>query len=164
MITLIVAAGNNNEIGKDNQLLWHLPDDLKHFKKRTLHQTIIMGRKTFESLPGVLPKRHHIVISRNPNFSSDHPNVDVVASLEEALQKAQSEEIFIVGGGNIYTQTITLADRIEMTRVNTTVEADTYFPEIPENEFELIRRVYHPKDEKHAFDFEILSYRRKSST
>ncbi len=162
MVTIIVAVGQNNEIGKDNQLLWHLPKDLQRFKKLTLNNPIIMGRKTFESLPGILPKRTHIVISRNKNYPVETPNVVLVSSLEEALALVNNQEAYIIGGGTIYEQSLNLADRIEITRVEVEKEADTFFPEIPLEEFELVYREYHPKDDKHPYNFEFITYQRKS--
>jgi dihydrofolate reductase len=120
-----------------------------------------MGRKTFESLPGILPKRKHIVISQNLEFRIQNPEVLVVYSIEEALEKAQefSEEIFIIGGGNIYSQTLHLANKLEITAVDFTCEADTFFPEIPKDTFQLTYREFHPKDEKNKYNFEFLTYK-----
>ena len=117
MITLIVAASDNNVIGKDNDLLWHLPNDFKRFKRLTSGHCIIMGRKTFESLPGILPKRTHVIITRQPNYKVE--GCVVVSSLEAAIKEALKidDNPFVIGGGQIYKQALQIADRIELTRV-----------------------------------------------
>lgn len=149
---MIAAAGSNNELGKDNDLVWHLPNDFKRFKSLTTGHHIIMGRKTFESLPGILPNRPHVVISRNPNYKKE--GVKVVQSLEEALALAQDDaQPFIIGGGMIYQLALPLAQCIELTRVHATFEADTYFPELPTDEWTLEWREEHAADERHKFAF-----------
>lgn len=160
MLTMIAAAGENNSLGKDNDLVWHLPDDFKRFKKLTSGHFIIMGRKTFESFPKPLPNRTHIVVTRQPNY---HPKeIIVVHSLEAALDMVKNDrQPFIIGGGEIYKQGMEYADRIELTRVHGTFEADTFFPEINENEWKLIAEEHHPKDEKHNYAFTYLTYERK---
>lgn len=163
MITIIAATAQNNALGKDNKLIWHLSDDLKRFKSLTLDGHIIMGRKTFESLPGILPKRKHIVITRNPEFQQE--GVVVVQSLEQALEVVPSDEVaFVVGGGEIYAQTINITDKIELTRVHYNFEADTFFPEIDLDKWELVSSEFHPKDEKHQYDFTFETYLRKKKT
>ena len=160
MITLIAAAAENNALGKDNDLLWHLPEDFKRFKQITSGHYIIMGRKTFESFPKPLPNRTHIIITRQKEYLAD--GCLVVHSLEEALEiSPQNEEVFIIGGGEIYNQSIEIADKIDLTRVHTTVEADTFFPEIDTNIWKLVFEEFHPKDEKHAFDFTFLTFVRR---
>lgn len=160
MITIIAATAQNNALGKDNKLIWHLSDDLKRFKSLTLDGFIIMGRKTFESLPGILPKRKHIVITRNPEFRQE--GIVVVQSLEQALEVVPSDEVaFIVGGGEIYAQTINIADKIELTRVHHDFEADTFFPEIDLTKWELVSSEFHSKDEKHQYDFTFETYLRR---
>lgn len=153
MITLVAAAGENNELGKDNDLLWHLPDDFKRFKKITSHHFIIMGRKTFESLPGTLPNRVHIVITRDRNYGK--VGAEVVHSLDEALEKATSKkDVFIIGGGEIFKQSMDIADKIELTRVHSTFkDADTFFPKFSKKEWKLVSEEEHPKDEKHEYAF-----------
>jgi dihydrofolate reductase len=147
-------------LGKDNRLIWHLSDDLKRFKSLTLDGFIIMGRKTFESLPGILPKRKHIVITRNPEFRQE--GIVVVQSLEQALEVVPSDEVaFVVGGGEIYAQTINIADKIELTRVHHDFEADTFFPEIDLTKWELVSSEFHSKDEKHQYDFTFETYLRR---
>ncbi len=162
-LILIAAAAENNALGKDNELLWHLPDDFKHFKTKTMGHTIIMGRKTFQSFPKPLPKRRHIVISRNTDYTIEHESCEVTHSLEAAIAKVAEEEVvYIIGGGEIYKQAEPLADGIELTRVHTVFkDADTFFPELAEQNWELTSETLHPKDERHAFAFTFLSYRRK---
>lgn len=163
IISIVVAASENNVIGKDNQLIWYLPDDLKFFKAQTINKVIVMGRKTFESIGNrALPKRINVVISRNANFEVPE-NVILVNSLEEAIQQYQNEEeICIVGGQQIYTMAISLVDIIYITRVHTEIEGDTYFPEIPTNDFILEAEEWHPQDEKHAFSFTFQKWVRKN--
>lgn len=160
MITLIVAAAENNALGKDNQLLWHLPDDFKRFKSLTTGHYIIMGRKTFESFPKPLPNRTHVIISRQPDY---HPEgCIVVDSLEKAIAACpKTEEVFVIGGGQIYHQAISIVDKIDITRVHHTFEADTFFPEINPNEWELTAEEFHPKDDKHQYDFTFQTFIRK---
>ena len=161
MLTLIAAAADNNGLGKDNDLVWNLPVDFKRFKKLTSGHCIIMGRKTFESLPGLLPKRTHIVITRQKEYPSE--NCIVTSSLEEAVKIAYSkdENPFVIGGGEIYKQSMEIADVIELTRVHAVVEADTFFPEIDESKWELVEEEFYAKDSKHQFDFRFLTYKRK---
>jgi dihydrofolate reductase len=160
MITIIAAAGQNNELGKDNDLVWHLPNDFKRFKKLTTGHHIIMGRKTFESFPKLLPNRKHIVISRNKSYNPE--GVIVVKSLNEALQAVKDDaQPFIIGGGEIYNLGLEIADKIELTRVHKNFEADTFFPEIPLENWQLIHEEYHEKDENHKFAFTYQTFVRK---
>ncbi len=152
MITMIAAAGENNELGLNNDLVWHLPDDFKRFKDLTSHHHIIMGRKTLQSFPKLLPHRTHIVITRNKDFSQE--DVVVTHSMDEALQVVKDDEQpFIIGGGEIYEMGMAVAHRIELTRVHGSFKADTFFPEIPLSEWKLVKEVYHPKDPRHAYSF-----------
>lgn len=161
-ITLIAAAAENNALGKDNDLLWHLPDDFKRFKKLTTGHSIIMGRKTFESFPKPLPNRKHFIITRDKNYTTHYPACVVVHSLEEALEKTTQEStVFIIGGGEIYALGLAKASKIELTRVHESFEADAFFPEIDPKDWTIIQEEYHPKDDKHALDFTYLSYVRK---
>ena len=122
-----------------------------------------MGRKTFESLPGILPRRKHIVITRNPDFKKE--GIVVVQSLEQALDRIPiDKEAFVVGGGEIYKQAIAIADKIELTRVHHDFEADTFFPEIDLTKWELVTSEFHPKDDKHQYDFTFETYLRKKNT
>lgn len=155
-ISLIAAIAQNNAIGNENKLIWHLPLDLQFFKKTTLNGTIIMGRKTFDSIGKALPKRTNIVITANRNFNA--PGCKVVADLNAALAIADGEEIFIVGGASIYTQSMSIAHRLYITKVHHSFEADTFFPEIDFSVWKEISREDHFKDDKHAYDFSFLIY------
>ncbi|HEA29953.1 MAG TPA: dihydrofolate reductase [Leeuwenhoekiella sp.] len=158
MITLIAAAAEDNALGKDNELLWHLPDDFKRFKKLTTGHHIIMGRKTFQSFPKLLPNRTHVVITRQKDY---HPEgTHIVHDLDAALEFAAGDEnIFIIGGGEIYALAMNRATHLELTRVNANFEnADTFFPEIDKKQWELVEKKPHPKDEKHAYHFDYLTY------
>ena len=157
-ITIIVAAAENNAIGKDNDLIWSLPNDLKRFKKLTSGHSIIMGRKTFDSFPGLLPNRKHIVISRNKNISfSDE--VTVVNNFEDAIRETGDDENpFIIGGGQIYKLAMDLGDKIELTRVHEEFKADTFFPKIDEDKWKLIHEEFNEKDERHQFSFTYKTY------
>ena len=161
-ITMIAAAGENDALGKDNQLVWHLPDDFKRFKKITTGHKMIMGRKTFESFPGPLPNRPHIVITRDRSYTVDHPACVVVHSLEEALEhRTPDETVFIIGGGEIYKLAMEISDIIELTRIHANFEADAFFPRIDPDQWELIKEEHHPQDERHAHAFTYLTYKRK---
>ena len=160
MITLIAAAAENNALGKDNQLIWHLPDDFKRFKEITSSHYIVMGRKTFESFPKPLPNRTHVIITRQKEFLAE--GCIVVNSIEKAIEACpKEEEVFVIGGAEIYRQSIGFADKIELTRVHDTFEADAYFPEINLNQWELVFEEYHPKDEKHKVDFTFQTFLKK---
>ena len=155
MLSLIVAASENNVIGSNNQLLWHLPDDLKHFKHTTQGHCVIGGRKTFESQGKPLPARTNIVITRNRHYKTE--GCIVVHSLEEALEKArQDAEPFIIGGEQIYRLAMPLVDRIYLTRVHATFEGDTYFPEFDPAQWREISRTHHQRDARHAYSFTIF--------
>lgn len=158
MITIIAAAAANNALGKDNDLIWHLPDDFKRFKQITTGHFIVMGRKTFESFPKPLPNRTHVIITRQEDYNAPEGCI-VVNSLKRAIAICpKDEDVFIIGGGEIYQQSMNIADKIELTRVFTSPEADTFFPEISPEEWKLVFEEFHPKDEKHAFDFAFLTY------
>ena len=160
MITMIAAAGENNELGKDNNLVWHLPNDFKRFKKLTTGHCIIMGRKTFESFPKPLPDRTHIVITRNKNYSRE--GAVVVGSLDEALSVAKwDDRPFIIGGGEIYELGMSVAQTIELTRVHGAFKADTFFPEFPSGDWKLISEEHQPQDERHAYAFTYETWVRK---
>lgn len=161
---MIAAAGENNALGKDNDLLWHLPDDFKRFKRLTTGHKIIMGRKTFESFPKPLPNRTHIIITRDRAYRTNHPDCIVVHSLSEAVDLiGQEESSFVIGGGEIYELAMEITDVIELTRVHGSFEADTFFPEIDLSDWELVGEEYHPQDDRHAFSFSYLTYHRKES-
>ena len=157
-ITIIVAAAENNAIGKNNNLIWNLPDDLKRFKRLTSGHCIIMGRKTFDSFPGLLPNRKHIVISKKSK-SYFPEEVIVVNNFEDAIKATNEDKNpFIIGGGQIYNIAMKYTDTIELTRVHKEFEADTFFPKINEDEWELINQEKHEMDERHKYSFTYKTY------
>lgn len=160
MIILIAAAAENNALGKDNRLLWHLPDDFRRFKQLTSHHYIVMGRKTFESFPKPLPDRTHVVISRQKDYCPE--GAIAAGSIEGALELCpKDQDVFVIGGGEIYALALPYADAVELTRVHARFEADAFFPELPKEEWELKASEYHPKDERHQTDFTFETYLRK---
>jgi len=160
-LALIVAASENNVIGKNNQLPWYLPGDLKYFKAITMAKPVIMGRKTFESIGKPLPGRDNIVITRNADYQAD--GIKVVTSLEEAIELAESitlinsgEEIMIIGGAQIYKQALAMADRVYLTRVHRHVEGDAFFPELETDQWQEVAREDIAAEEPNPFDFSYL--------
>ncbi|MCX4291087.1 MAG: dihydrofolate reductase [Odoribacter sp.] len=159
-LSIIVAAAENHVIGKDNALIWHLPADLKHFKALTTGHAVVMGRKTFESIGKSLPHRRNIVISRNPSFKAEGGKV--AASIEQALDwVAGEDEVFVIGGGRIYNELWSRADRLYLTRVHTEMEGDTFIPVVDEREWKLVSREDFKADEKNEFDYSFLEFCRK---
>ena len=161
IISLIAVLGRNNEIGKDNRLLCRLPSDLKRFKAITSGHTVIMGRKTFESLPnGPLPNRRNIIISRNTQFAVE--GAEIYSSLDYAFLKCINElEVFITGGAQIYAQALPVADKLYITRIHASFpEADTFFPPIDRNKWKETGRETFPADEKNPYPFTFLEYER----
>ncbi len=160
IISTIVAMGNNREIGRDNDIPWYLPEDLKYFKKKTLNRPIIMGRKCFQSIGRPLPKRTNIIITRNPYYIVS--NAFVTHSLPEALDIAQQneeEEIFIIGGGGIYDLSKELWDRMYITEVDIDIpDADIFFPEMDMSKWKLVEENAHSKDEKNEYDYVFKVY------
>ena len=157
MRILIAATSQNNALGKDNKIIWHLPDDFKRFKELTSGHHIIMGRKTFESFPKPLPNRTHVVITRQKNYNPE--GCTVVNSIEEAFRICpENEDVFLIGGAEIYKLGLPFTDKIELTYINETFEADAFFPEIDFSEWKLTNEEFHPKDEKHAHDFSFQTY------
>ncbi len=162
MLSIIVAIAENNAIGKDNDLIWYISDDLKRFKKLTTGHSILMGRKTYESLPnGALPKRENIVISRNMELNL--PNCTMLYSLEEAIEKYANtaEEIFVIGGGSIYKKLLPYANKIYLTQVHATFDADVFFPEINFKDWIKISEENHQKGEKNEYDYSFINLERK---
>jgi len=156
-VTLIAAASENNIIGKDNKLIWRLSDDLKHFKELTKGHFVIMGRKTFESMPKALPNRTNVIITRKTDYKAE--NTIVVNSLEKALKAAENDnQPFVIGGGEIYKLSMEIADRIELTRVHTSIEGDTSFPEIDLEKWQEVKNEKRLKNEKNEYDFSFLRY------
>lgn len=164
-ISLIVAAASNNAIGRNNELLWHLPIDLKFFKNTTWALPVIMGRKTFESVGSKpLTGRTNIIISRQEGLTSQYDNVWFAASLDEAIEQAkklETKEIIIAGGAQIYEQALPIANRIYLTRVHVHLEADAFFPEFSVDEWDLTRSSDFEANEKHAYSFSIQQWDRK---
>ncbi len=160
-ISIIVAIAENNAIGKDNKLLWHIPDDLKRFKKITANHTVIMGKNTFFSLPsGALPNRKNIVISDDKN---DKIKDCVMAySIEDAINKCDdNKENFIIGGASVYRQFLKYTNKLYLTKVHKSFEADTFFPEINLNEWKLIERQDFKPAQKNFFSYSYLVYKKK---
>ena len=158
-ITIIAAAASNHALGKDNKLIWHLSKDLQHFKTLTNGHAVIMGRKTFESMPRALPNRTNIVITRQSDYQAE--NITVTSSLSEALTIAKDDpRPFIIGGGEIYKEAMSIADEIELTRVHADFEADTFFPEINSHQWKEVWREEHAADEKHVHAFTFLRYQK----
>ena len=164
-ISLVVAASENNAIGKNNQLLWHLPKDMKFFKNVTWAMPVVMGRKTFESMGSKpLSGRKNIVITRKPDWKAE--GVAVVNSVDAAVALAKElnyKEIFIIGGGEIYMIAFERANKIYMTRVHAELEGDTYFPVIEKNDWKLVSNTDNPADEKHAYTFSFQLWERKTN-
>ena len=162
ILKAIVAYAENRVIGKNNDLIWHLPDDLKHFKTHTAGKTIIMGRKTWDSLGGrPLPNRRHIVITRKKDFVAK--GAEVTHSLEDAIHLAKAEkEVYIVGGAQIYALSMPMIDVLEITEVHAAFDGDAYFPTFNTANFELISQHYHPTDENHQFSFTFKTWVRKA--
>lgn len=162
-INQVVAAAENNAIGKNNQLLWSLPNDMKFFKNTTWGMPVIMGRKTFESLGKPLAGRTNIVITRQTGWKP--AGVHVVHDIKEAMivaSETDAKEAFVIGGGEIYKQTMPITERLYLTRVHTVIEgADTFFPEVKESEWELLSRLDFPADEKHAYAYSFEVWQRK---
>ena len=161
MITIIAAVANNNALGKDNKLIWHLPADLKRFKKVTSGHCVIMGRKTFESLGKPLPNRTNIIITRNTDYKAD--DCLITNSLNEAIELAKKEDNnpFILGGAEIYKQSLKFADKLDLTFVHHTFEADAFFPEIDLTIWEQESREDFKADEKNKYDFSFVTYTKK---
>jgi dihydrofolate reductase len=163
IISLLLAASENNVIGKDNDLPWNLPNDLKFFKNITWGMPLIMGRKTFESFKKALKGRTNIVITRQGNWHNEC--VTVVKDLEEAWQEAAKtdcKEVFVIGGGEIFKQTFALANKIYITRVHSKVEGDVFFPEIKTAEWNLVSERHMFKDEQHEYDYTFQLWQRKA--
>ena len=162
--TIVVACSENRVIGKDNKLIWYMPADLKFFKATTMGHHLMLGRKTFESMGGPLPGRTSIVITRNQNFKV--PNGHFIAtSINEGIALAESlklDQLMILGGAEIYKQTLNLADEIILTEIKSEFDGDAFFPKIDSNEWELIWHERHEKDRKNKFDYEFKKYLKKN--
>ena len=163
IISAIVAVSENNAIGVDNDLPWHLPADLKYFKNTTMGKPVLMGRKSFDSVGRPLPGRTNIVITRNKEFY--HSGVEIVYSVTEGIALAKSlnvPELFVIGGSNIYDQTKEIWDKLYLTKVNTVIEnATAFFPELDWERWQLTSEEPHTKDEKNSLDYNFCLYERK---
>jgi len=160
-ISLVVAVSTNNAIGKNNQLLWTLPNDMKFFKNTTWAMPVVMGRKTYEALGKPLNGRFNIVISKQKDFKPE--GTTVVNSLEEAIKIAYAadyKEVMIIGGGQIYKQSMPIADKLYLTRVDAELEGDTSFPEIDTDAWEMISQETHLADDKHAYAYHFQTWER----
>ncbi|MEO8820349.1 MAG: dihydrofolate reductase [Ginsengibacter sp.] len=154
MLSHIAAASENNSIGLNNDIPWKLSTDFKYFKNKTWGMPVIMGRNSFEAMKTALPGRINIVITRNTNWQAE--NAFVVHTINEAIEKAkesEAKEIFIIGGGEIFKQTISIVDRIYLTRVHTTMEGDTFYPEIDKTKWQLKSEESHPADDKNNYPY-----------
>ena len=167
IISLIAAVGANDVIGADGDLPWHLPDDMKFFSRTTKGHHVLMGRKNFESIPDrfrPLPGRPNLVVTRNPDYT--YPDAQVVHSIEDGITlaaQAGEEELFIIGGGEIYRQTMDQADKLYITHVDAEPEGETHFPSIDQTEWDRTLVSHHEKDDVHNFSFTIYVYTRKES-
>jgi dihydrofolate reductase len=164
-ISIIAAVAANNVIGRDNKLPWHMPADLKWFKKLTMGHHVLMGRKTFEEFKKPLPGRVNVVITRNPNWAAD--GVAIARSVDEGISKAEAagdKEIFIIGGADIFTQVLHRADRMYITRIHAEPEGDTFFPEFDDvNEWKLVDAEHCEADEKNPYPYSFLTYERSGA-
>ena len=162
MLSIIVAKAKNNVIGKNNELIWHLSEDLKRFKKLTTGHTIIMGRKTFQALGRVLPERKHIIFSQNPDFKVDDPNVEIVHSMLQIQEYIENdEENFVIGGAMIYNLLMPYVTKMYVTQIDKEFEGDAFFPRIDEEKWKEIERIPGIKDKDNNIDYEFLTYERK---
>lgn len=162
MISIIVACSENNVIGKDNGLIWRLSNDLKRFKALTTGHAIVMGRKTFESIGRPLPNRRNIILSKNLGAMD---GCEIMRSTDEVLELAKStdEELFIIGGGQVYEQFLPFADKLYLTLVHTEAEGDTFFPDLNRDEWTEVARESFKADEKNEFDYEFVDYLRRKN-
>lgn len=162
ILSIIVAAAENNVIGNNNALIWHISADLKRFKHLTTGHTVVMGRKTFESIGRALPNRRNIVISRNPDLQME--GCEMTRSLEQALELVKNEdEVFIIGGGSIYREAWNRANRLYLTLVHTVTEGDTYIPSVDVTQWEEIRRQDFSASENDDFDYSFIDYQRRNN-
>jgi dihydrofolate reductase len=163
--SLVAAVAANGVIGKDNDLPWRLPDDMKFFMETTKGHYVVLGRKNYDSLPGKfkpLPNRTNVVVTRQKDFQA--PGCLIVHSIEDAIAVAKDNkesELMIIGGSDIYKLSLRYADRLYLTEINAEVEGDTYFPEFDRMEWQEVSRIHHAKDDRHKFDFDFVVYEKK---
>ncbi|MDR5587547.1 MULTISPECIES: dihydrofolate reductase [Clostridium] len=164
MLSIIVAIAKNNVIGSDNKLIWHISEDLKRFKEITSRKTIVMGRKTFESLPGVLPNRKHVILTRDKNFKVNSECVEIIYDFEELLNKYNNsdDEVFIIGGGEIYKQLLPYSNKLYLTKINKDFNGDTYFPQINYDDFKIDYESDVITDEKSGLEYNFINLSRLS--
>ena len=161
MLSIIVAVAKNNVIGKDNQLIWHLPEDLKRFKRLTTGHTIIMGRRTFESLGRVLPNRKHVILCNDKQLNIDDENVEILPDISMLDKyKDSPEENFIIGGATIYRLLMPMADKMYVTHIDKEFDGDVYFPQIDEKEWKVVDEEEGPDDGKNTFKYKYVTYER----
>lgn len=162
MLSIIVAIANKNVIGKDNKLIWHLPEDLKRFKEITSGHKIIMGRKTFESLGRVLPNRKHIILCNDMDMNIDNENVEVLDDISKLDKYISSEEeCFVIGGATIYKLLMPYANKMYITKINESFEGDVWFPEIKEEIWKEVSKEKGIKNDQNPFDYEYITYIKK---
>lgn len=162
LLSIIAAMARNRVIGRGNRLPWRLPADLAHFKVVTMGKPMIMGRKTWESLPGLLPGRRHIVVTRNPDYTA--PGATVVHSLQEAIAAAGGvPEVMVVGGANLYAQALPLAGRLYLTEIEADVEGDVWFPDFDRSAWRELARERHGSDDNNPYDYLFLTLERKTA-
>lgn len=158
MIALVWAMGRNRVIGKDGKMPWHLPADLIHFRKLTRNHVVAMGRKTYESIGGALPKRTNVVLTRDPAFTA--PGCEVLRSVDPLLH--DERQIFVIGGGELYKQCLPHASALHVTRIDAEFDGDTFFPEYDEADWELTSSIFRAKDEKNPYDCTFEVYVRRT--
>ncbi len=162
MLSIIVAIAKNNVIGKDNKLIWHIPEDLKRFKELTTGKTIIMGRRTFESLGRVLPNRNHVVLTKREEAKIDNEQIEVAYGIEDIKKYIEDDnENFVIGGASIYRMLMPYSNKMYVTQINQEFEGDTFFPEIKEEEWKAVERTKGLTDEKNPYDYEYITYTKK---
>ena len=162
MLSIIVAKAKNNTIGKENKLLWQIPDDFRRFKELTMNHNIIMGRKTFEALGTILPNRKHIIFSQNPDFKIENENVEIVHSMLQIQQYIEDEEeSFVIGGAMIYNLLMPYVKKMYVTEIDKDFEGDTFFPRINTEIWKEVKREEGPEDSKNNFKYEYVIYEKK---
>jgi dihydrofolate reductase len=158
-LTLIAAMGKNRAIGLDGRMPWHLPAELQHFKKTTMGKTIVMGRKTWQAIGRPLPGRQNIVVSRNPDFHAE--GADLAASVDDAVAMSQSDEVMIIGGGQLYKLALPAAERMVLTLIDIEPEADTWFPEWDDTKWSQVSVEHYPVDDDNKLAYRIVELRRR---
>lgn len=158
-LSVIAAVAANGVIGRNNDLPWHLPADLAHFKRTTLGKPILMGRRTWESLPGLLPHRNHIVVSRSPGYAA--AGALVASSLDEALKWVEgTEEALVIGGAQLYTQALPIASKLYLTEIDAAIDGDTFFPEVDWSIWREVERDRYPADARNAYPYQFVTWER----